>query len=148
MKKGSPERRALFISWIRLEADSALKLDDTTRDSRASERSIDAARRSHGCGDLSKAAGSNIVRWLIEVRVVEDVEEAGSDAEVELLGNLSGLDQRHIRIQIARSPELRVTRNVSEPVRWLLRRGGKLRCKQAGAVSVLAGSLTAALVTG
>jgi hypothetical protein len=105
---------------LTLERELALDLDQARRSVCSEERSINAGGRVHGQHDRAELSGSDVSSWLIEVRVVEDVEEVGSDRELGAfpLGNFEGLAQLKIGVKEAWPVELVAALIAETSQRW------------------------------
>src|SRR3954469_1750523 len=105
LKRGS--RRSLFQEWKRTsENQLALELDDASRRQTGEERSVRTGWRRGGLRHLTEVAGVG-ARSLprldrrSEVRVIEDVEEVGPDAQRHSLGDLEVLVHGEIGVEEA-----------------------------------------------
>src|SRR5581483_5159829 len=125
----------------RLEGNPRVQLDNPETCRTADEGAERRRRRSHGRLHRSEQWVGNIAHWLVEVRMIQDVEEVRADSQRSAfpLRNVEVLRHREIGVEESRSAEL-VAALVQEAER---RNGnaGEVTCNFARrAVRVVAGN--------
>ena len=108
-----PGPSRLLQGSVSLERHARVQLDDAPRQRHAQERAIGVGRRRNAVDDRAEAAARNVVQRQVEVRVIEQVEEVGSNRELQSLRNIDVL--RHIHIRVEETwPMKRIAGNVAE----------------------------------
>src|SRR5215469_1850553 len=77
----------------RLEADPRVKLHDTACQGDTNERAVWSRLWSDSPNDRAESTSGNVIQWHVEVRMIEDVVESGSNPKTQLFCEFEILQQ-------------------------------------------------------
>src|ERR1051325_5298320 len=86
----------------RLERNFAEHLHNAHAFRGGRKRTVRRRRRNRECRDLPERTAQIIIHGILEVRMVEDVEEIGSERELHPFGQRKGLLQIQVSVEVSR----------------------------------------------